>query len=226
MITLDKPTQSQTLTLAKGVGRLTVTARWVDNGDDRSDNDDLDLRAGILLPNGQMHWVASSHPGALESMPYARHLGDVRSASAAAPGEETIEVSPEISRRLGGRVGLIFSVYSAIENGAVSVASLRPTMRIVFAGQTVECAYVFKDVPEFVYTYVIGVVVIDGTNVTIRPSGITSPPGSEATPWLRWDGANVRESFDGAAVFKNGRGASFMGRLLGMGGGANRFTNA
>lgn len=225
MITLDKPTQSHRLTLAKSAGRLTVTARWIDNGDGRSDNDDLDLRAGILLPNGQMHWVACSHPGSLHSMPYARHLGDVRSASVDAPGEETIEVAPDISRRFSGRVGLIFSVYSAIENGAVSIAALRPTMRIAFGDQVVECAYVFKEVPQYVYTYVIGVAVIDGLDVTIRPSGMTSPPASEATPWLRWDDAGVRESFDGAAVFKNGRGASFMGRLLGMGGGTNRFVN-
>jgi tellurite resistance protein TerA len=226
MITLDKPSQSQKLSLTKGAGRLTVTARWIDNGDGRSDNDDLDLRAGVLLPNGQMHWVACSHPGAIESMPYARHLGDVRGASLAAPGEETIEVSTEISQRLGGRVAMIFSVYSAIENGAVSIAALRPTMRIVHGDQHVECAYVFKEVPKNVYTYVVGVAIVDGRNVTIRPSGMTSPPGSEATPWLRWEGAGVRESFDGAAVFKNGRGASFVGKFLGMGGGKNKYVNA
>ena len=219
-ITLTKPNDSHRLSLAKSSEPIRVTARWIDNGDAKDDNDDLDLRAGLLMPDGQMLWVACSHPGGLGGPPYARHLGDVRSASVDAPGEEIIEVSPEISQQAGGPVALIFSVYSAISNGPVSIASLKPEMSIEYGSERVDCALDFRADPNAtrkgVYTYVIGVVEIDGADVSIRPSGMVSDPGSEKTPWLSWDGARAVETMDGAPVFKDGKGVGMMGRLFGL----------
>ena len=219
-ITLTKPNDSHRLSLEKSDRPIRVTARWIDNGDDQDDNDDLDLRAGLLLPDGRMQWVACSHPGSLDAVPFARHLGDVQSASVDAPGEEIIEVSPEISRRAGGPVALIFSVYSAISNGPVSIASLKPEMSIEYGNQRVDCAMDFTADPratqQGVYTYVIGVAEIDDSGVSIRPSGMVSEPGSEKTPWLAWDGGRAVESIDGAPVFKSGKGVGLVGRLFGM----------
>ncbi len=219
-VTLTKPDDSHRLSLAKSGQPIRVTARWIDNGDGKDDNDDLDLRAGMLLPDGRMHWVACSHPGSLDAPPFARHLGDVRSASVDAPGEEIIEVSPEISQRAGGPVAMVFSVYSAISNGPVSIASLKPEMSIEYGSERVDCALDFTADPRAtqkgVYTYVIGVVEIDGSSVAIRPSGIVSDPGSEKTPWLAWNGSRAQETMDGAPVFKSGKGVGMMGRLFGM----------
>jgi tellurite resistance protein TerA len=219
-ITLTKPDQSHRLSLEKADQPIRVTARWIDNGDGKDDNDDLDLRAGLLMPDGRMQWVACSHPGSLEAHPFARHLGDVRSASVDAPGEEIIEVSPEISQRLGGAVALVFSVYSAISNGPVSIASLKPEMSIEYGPDRVDCALDFNADPKAtqkaVYTYVIGVVEIDGASVSIRPSGLVSDPGSEKTPWLAWQNGRAVESMTGAPVFKSGKGVGLMGRMFGM----------
>ncbi|MCE6957750.1 hypothetical protein LAZ40_01575 [Cereibacter sphaeroides] len=217
-ITLTKRGEGARISLAKAVpGPIRISATWFDNGDARSDNDDLDLRAGILLPDGTMHWLAASHPGSLTALPFARHCGDIRKASASDPGTEIIEVDPEIFAKLGGPVGMVFSVYSAMSNGDVSIASLKPRMRIEHGGQSVDCVYAFEDgaAAAQVYTYVIGTVDIDAGGVDVRLSGLTSAKGSEDTPWIERKPEGLVVSFDGTPVFKKGRG--LFGRFLGAG---------
>ena len=56
VVKLDKPGSSHKVSLEKGPSApkvIRVSATWVDNGDG-SDNDDLDLRIGILRPDGRM----------------------------------------------------------------------------------------------------------------------------------------------------------------------------
>ncbi|MBN0617286.1 stress response protein TerZ, partial [Pseudomonas aeruginosa] len=91
-----------------------------------------------------------------------------------------------ISHLMGGKVALVCSVYSAVDNGAVSVASLKPKMRMEYGDEVVECAFEFKGgfFSSLVYTYVLGMIEIDGDEIRISPSGVTSKTGSEATPWL------------------------------------------
>lgn len=217
-VTLSKKGASSRITLDKHVGGIIrITATWIDNGDNRSDNDDLDLRAGVLVPDGSMHWLAASHPGRLAEMPYARHLGDVRSATKDAPGTETIEVDSAISHKLCGPVGMVFSVYSAISNGPVSIASLKPVMSIEYGGKVVDCEYSFPDGKEAnrVYTYVIGTILIDKDDLDVRLSGLTSARGSENTPWIVRDGRNLIVTFDGCPVFKKGR--TMFARMIGAG---------
>ena len=223
-VVLTKSGESSKISLHKASnGPIRVTATWVDNGDGQDNNDDLDLRAGILMPNGSMHWLAASHPGSLTQSPFARHLGDVREVSRDAPGTEIIEVDPQIAQRVGGPVALVFSVYSAVSNGAVSVASLHPVMRVEHGGQTVECAYSFPDgkAAHNVYTYVIGTIAIDGDNLDVQLSGATSPAGSEKTPWIARTAKGLDVSFDGPPVFKEG--ITFAARLLGVG--SKKYSN-
>lgn len=203
-IVLNKPDQSHKVILGRDTANtFVVRAQWTDNGDTSGDNDDLDLRVGLLLPDGQMQMVHADDLGVLSRPPYVEHQGDVRQ-----PGEEVVKVRADISRLLGGRVALVFSVYSAVQNGVVSVASLRPRMRMEFGSQTVECIYDFahsvnRATEHCIYTYVIGTAVIDGDTVEIRASGVVSSPHSEATPRLRW--SNKREpilTMDGPELFK------------------------
>ncbi|MEY4588522.1 MAG: hypothetical protein RL497_598 [Pseudomonadota bacterium] len=206
-VTLTKPNQSHKVTLIKGASapkKIIVSATWVDNGDNR-DNDDLDLRVGILLPDGRMKIIqAPDKAGSFNSEPYVVHTGDVTTASASAPGVETVEVNPDISMRLGGKVALVFSVYSAISNGAVSIASLKPKMRMEYGDQIVECAMEFKESfgSSLIYTYVIGLIEIDQNDIHLRPSGETSKKMSEATPWLVWQKEVPKLTMDGPPVFK------------------------
>lgn len=225
-VSLTKATQTHRISLEKtpdAPRQLVVRAQWIDNGDNSSDNDDLDLRAGILAPDGRMHWVACTHMGALDRAPYARHQGDVQSASVAAPGEELIFVNPEVARHFGGPVAMVFSVYSALSNGAVAVASLAPRMTIEYGEQRVECAFDFKSGPTAsnpnIYTYVIGVVDFTDDGVSIRPSGLVSDPGSENTPWLTRDPkGGLQETMQGPPVFKGGGSkAKMFAKLLGAG---------
>jgi tellurite resistance protein TerA len=204
-------------------GPITVTAVWTDNGDGRDNNDDLDLRAGILMPDGCVHWLAASHPGALDAHPYARHQGDVRGASQAAPGTETIAINPAIASLVGGPVAMVFSVYSAVSNGAVSIASLKPVMRVQHGDQVVECSYSFPDGKDAqgVYTYVIGTIACTAEGVDVQLSGATSPPNSESTPWIAMGPTGPTITFDGPPVFKAGR--TFLARL--MGSGPHRYAN-
>lgn len=208
-VSLQKANDTAKISLSKtSSDRIVVKAQWVDNGDDSDENDDLDLRAGVLLPDGKMYWLDCSYPGNINAMPFARHMGDVQSASAKAPGEETIEVNPHIAVQFDGRpVAMVFSVYSAVGNGVVSVASLRPRMRIQYQNQVVECCYDFNSGPnasrEDIYTYVIGLAIISPDSVVIRPSGVVSEPSSEATPWLTWAGGDVRLTMNGPVVMKD-----------------------
>lgn len=217
-VSLTKQGESSKISLKKGNNDLIrVKATWIDNGDQRSDNDDLDLRAGILMPNGKMHWLSASHPGSLNAIPFARHLGDVRQATKDEPGTEIIEISPDISKNIGGAVGLVFSVYSAISNGPVSIASLKPVMSIENGNHIVECNYDFPDgkVAKGVYTYVIGTLDIDGETISVRLSGLTSQKGSEDTPWIERKAGNLEVSFDGVPVFKSGR--NLFAKMIGVG---------
>ncbi|MDF5996879.1 hypothetical protein P4200_30020 [Pseudomonas aeruginosa] len=104
---------------------------------------------------------------------------------------------------MGGKVALVCSVYSAVDNGAVSVASL-PKMRMEYGDEVVECAFEFKGgfFSSLVYTYVLGMIEIDGDEIRISPSGVTSKTGSEATPWLTRKGDRVELTMDGPHVFK------------------------
>jgi len=209
-ISLTKPGQTHKLSLAKGAGapkKLIVKATWVDNGDGDDDNDDLDLRVGILLPDGRMRCIqAPEKSGSFDAMPYVRHLGDVTNATGREPATETVEVNPALAQFYGGTVGLVFSVYSALANGAVSVASMRPKMVMEYGEQVVECAFDFRDASaagdDDVYTYVIGLARVSADSIVLEPSGKTSEPDSEATPWLRWQGDSLQLAFDGPVVFK------------------------
>jgi len=181
----------------------------VDNGDRRSDNDDLDLRAGILWPDGRFEMVHCEERGHLDAAPYLLHGGDIRAGSAAQPGSETMQLNPAISRRAGGPVAVVFSVYSSVANGAVSINTLQPSMRIQHAGHSVECKLDFSkraDDPAWdgVYTYVLGMVIASGDSLEIVQGGQKSEEDSEATPLLRWDqpGKPVL-SIDGPELFKD-----------------------
>ena len=184
-----------------------VKATWTDNGDGDDANDDLDLRVGYLLPSGKMSFIqAPDRSGLFDASPYVRHLGDVTSTLTASPATETVEVNPKIGQLLGGPVALVFSVYSALANGAVSVGSMAPKMVMEYGNQTIECAF---DLPDSaaaresnIYTYVIGVVEIDGDSISLFPSGKTLYPDVEWTPWLTRAGSTVKVSMDGPAVFK------------------------
>lgn len=207
IITLDKPGTSHKVSLEKGPSApkmIRVSATWIDNGDGQ-DNDDLDLRIGILRPDGQMSIIqAPDKRGAFDADPFVFHTGDVVSASSSAPGVETVEINPAISQRMGGKVALVCSVYSAVGNGAVSVASLKPKMRMEYGDQVVECAFEFKGgfFSSAVYTYVIGLIEIDLDHIELSPSGTTSKTGSEATPWLTRKGEKLQLTMDGPHVFK------------------------
>jgi tellurite resistance protein TerA len=217
-VTLMKSGASSRISLDKFAGGVVrVTATWIDNGDRRSDNDDLDLRAGILMPDGSMHWLAASHPGGLTASPFARHMGDVRSATRDAPGTEIIEVDAGISHKLGGPVGLVFSIYSAISNGPVSIASLKPTMTVEYRGNVIRCEYSFPDgkAAKGVYTYVIATMLVDRDELDVKLSGVTSAAGSENTPWITRSETDLTVTFDGSPVFKKGR--TMLSRMLGAG---------
>ena len=209
-ISLTKAGQTHKVSLAKGAGapkKLIVRATWTDNGDGDDDNDDLDLRVGLLLPDGRMRFIqAPERAGSFEAMPYVLHRGDVTSASGKEPATETVEVNPALAQFYGGTVGLVFSVYSALGNGAVSVASMRPKMVMEYGEQIVECAFDFRQSPaagdDTVYTYVIGLARVSADSIVLEPSGRTSEPDCEATPWLRWQGESLQLDFNGPVVFK------------------------
>ena len=209
-IQLEKTGQSHRINLNKNNHEyLKIEAIWVDNGDGRSDNDDLDLRVGFMLQNqNQMGYVwCPSQQGALESHPFIQHQGDITGASISQPGKETVLVHPDIANKLGGKVALVFSVYSAVSNGVVSIASLQPKMRMQYGDQLVECVFnssvSAKAKSRFVYTYVIGVAIIDEQGITLQHSGMTSGRFSENTPRIIWkkDGT-VDIKVDGDPMFK------------------------
>ena len=209
-VSLTKVGQTHKVSLEKGAGapkKLIVKATWVDNGDGDNDNDDLDLRVGLLLPDGKMKFItAPDAPGSFKSAPYILHLGDTVSASAKEPATEVVEVNPDIAKLSGGQVVLVFSVYSALSNGAVSVASMRPKMVMQYGEQIVECDFDFRTSKyandDTVYTYVIGMAVINEDSIILAPSGKTSDPDSENTPWILMNGSAPRVEVIGPVVFK------------------------
>ena len=208
-VTLDKPGSEHRINLTKGGNdHLVVEAIWTDNGDASVNNDDLDLRVGILAHNSKdMSYIhAPEQIGSLTAMPYIQHQGDIKVASINEPGKETVLVNPDIAKYYGGKVALVFSVYSAVSNGAVSIASLQPKMRMKYQDQVIECVFNIKASPKtkssFVYTYVIGIAIIDEDGITLQHSGETSKRGSEATPKLTWKGDKLGLKIDGAAMFK------------------------
>ena len=210
-VTLDKPGSEHRINLTKGSSdHLIVEAIWIDNGDASANNDDLDLRVGILAQNGKaMSYVhAPEQSGSLSRMPYIEHQGDIKVASANEPGKETVLVSSDIAKHYGGKVALVFSVYSAVSNGAVSIASLQPKMRMQYKDQIIECVFNIKASPKaksnLVYTYVIGIAIIDEQGITLQHSGETSKRMSEATPQLAWKGDKVELKIDGVPMFKSG----------------------
>ena len=208
-VNLEKAGASAKIDLGKKAGEIIATATWVDNGDKRDDNDDLDLRAGLLYPNGSMSIITCTKPGSLLGTPFIFHQGDIKSASLDQPGQEIMKVSPQIADKLGGDCAIVFSIYSAIANGPVAIASLKPKMTLQYGGQTVNCNLDFTldkaAKKQGVYTYVIGLAVIRNGQIEISPGGQVSQPGSEATPWLQWDGnGGAQLTMDGPAVIKSG----------------------
>lgn len=207
-VTLTKKDEQHRISLTKKDSSFIVEAIWVDNGDGYDDNDDLDLRVGILV-EGQntMHYVHAPHQsGSLTNFPFVRHLGDVRQASVNEPATEKVEVNTNIAKLIGGRVALVFSVYSAVSNGIVSIASLQPRMRMQYENQTVECVFNAKVSPQAqrqdVYTYVIGLAIIDENGIVLQHPGLTSKPTSEATPRLVWEKGQPIIYMDGQPIFK------------------------
>lgn len=116
-------------------------------------------------------------------------------------------VHPDIAKKMGGKVALVFSVYSAVSNGAVSIASLQPKMRMQYGNQIVECVFnssvSAKAKSRFVYTYVIGTAIIDENGITLEHSGLTSSRFSENTPRIIWDKkGKIDIKVDGKPMFK------------------------
>ena len=208
-VILDKPNLTHRVNLNKQDCSFIVEAQWIDNGDQKQDNDDLDLRVGLLV-EGKDHMIyihAPAECGDLHQFPYIKHLGDVRTATAKQPGIERVEVNTRIADYLGGRVGLVFSVYSAISNGIVSIGALQPKMRMQYQDQLVESIFnpdvSPKAASRFVYTYVIGTAIIDQNAIELQHSGMTSRRLSEATPRLIWDKGTLSVKMDGPALFKS-----------------------
>lgn len=215
-VTLTKRDEQHRINLSKKDGSFIVEAIWVDNGDGRNDNDDLDLRVGILVEGqSKMHYVhAPQQSGSLTHFPFVRHLGDVTQASVNEPATEKVEVNTNIAKLIGGRVALVFSVYSAVSNGVVSIASLQPKMRMQYENQTVECVFNAKVSSQAqrrdVYTYVIGLAIIDENGIVLQHSGLTSKPSSEATPRLVWEKGHPMIYMDGQPIFKTNVGLASM----------------
>lgn len=210
-VALTQTGESSRISLDKGPSVICVSATWVDNCDERDDNADRDRRARILMPGGSVHWLAASHKGSLDVASCARHMGDVTSASAHGSGTEVVS---DISGKLGSPVGMVFSFYSAISNGAISIASLKPEMSITYQGREVTWAYRFPDGKDAkgVYPYMIGTVLFDGDHLDVGLSCLTSPKGNENTPWISRNGKGLGVSFDGSPVFKKGR--TMMSRIV------------
>lgn len=188
-ISLSKDSPSTKISLKKdvdGSNMIEVSTLWFDNGDGNSGNDDLDLRVGLLLPDGRMTLIHAGELGSLDNKPYIAHGGDVRVVQGSC-GVEKVKVNPKISHLLGGKVAIVFSVYSAVSNGAVSVASLRPKMEIKTKDHLISCEFNNSiSSNSSIYTYVIGMVIIEGDELTVKQLGLTSKPRSEETPWMVW----------------------------------------
>ena len=153
---------------------------------------DLDLRAGLLLPDGRMALVVAENAKSLAEKPYVLHSGDAR-GRAGETSSESMRINPLIGSFLKGRVALVFAVHSAAANGPVSVADLKPRMEVRSSEGYFECSFAPSGkAGGLVYTYAIGMVAICAGKMQIKQLGQASAPMSEATPWLEWDG---REAF-------------------------------
>jgi hypothetical protein len=93
-------------------------------------------------------------------------------------------------------------------------------MRLEYGNQVVECNFDFSQLKQsqsgffskfsspqnddiYIYTYVIGLAIVDGQSIEIKPSGMVSAPHSEATPRLSWAlNGDVNLAIDGNPVFK------------------------
>jgi tellurite resistance protein TerA len=79
-------------------------------------------------------------------------------------------------------------------------------MRMQYGDQVVECVFnssvSAKAKSRFVYTYVIGVAIIDQDGITLQHSGLTADRFSESTPRLIWQGDQVTVKVDGPSFFK------------------------
>lgn len=153
---------------------------------------DLDLRAGLLLPDGRMALIVAENAKSLAEKPFVAHSGDV-AGRGGQTSSESIRINPLIGSFLKGRVALVFAVHSPAANGPVSVADLKPRMEVSTSEGYFECSFAPSGkAGSLVYTYVIGMVAISAGKMKIKQLGAASQPGSEATPWLEWDG---REPF-------------------------------
>lgn len=219
-ISLNKDNKKIAISLSKDSSSnqmIEVSTKWFDNGDGNAGNDDLDLRVGLLLPDGRMTLIHAGELGSLDKKPYIQHSGDVQVVQGS-EGVEKVLVNPKISHLLGGKVGIVFSVYSAVSNGAVSVASLRPMMELKTKDHFIQCEFNKSTSKNpTIYTYVIGMIVIDGDNLTVEQLGVTSKMMSEATPWLEWDkGSDMPvmeikgpQHFKGQKISENSSGGLF-----------------
>ncbi len=197
MITLKKPNEKASISLSKGSNSeqfIKVSATWEGRGD-------LDLRAGILLPNGETHFIDCNNAGDINSMPYIKHLGDIVNANS---GEEVILVNKDIAKHHGGAVHIIFSVYSAVTNGNVSIKQLKPKLAITGASDEVSCDFFCKGGADSCYTYTLAVISLEENKATIRADQQLSKSGSENTPWITLSKGEVKVDYTGNPVFKSG----------------------
>lgn len=190
-ISLTKESSTTKLSLSKDIDNnnlIEISAIWYDNGDKNIDNDDLDLRVGLLLPDGRMTLIhGDKDVGSLDKKPFVKHSGDVKVVQNSF-GLEKIYINPNISKLFGGKIAIVVSVYSALDNGVVSVASLKPKMEIKTTNHHISCEFNSSiSSNPLIYTYVIGMLVIDNDNLIAKQLGTLSKPMSEATPWLTWN---------------------------------------
>lgn len=190
-ISLTKDSSPAKISLTKDMesgNMIELSAIWYDNGDGNSNNDDLDLRVGLLMPDGRMTLIQGGGDlGSLNNKPYIQHSGDVQVVQGS-EGLEKVRINPNISKLFGGKVAIVVSVYSAVSNGVVSVASLKPKMEIKTKDSHITCEFNTSiSSNPMIYTYVIGMIVIDGDNLIVKQLGTRSKAMSEATPWLTWN---------------------------------------
>tara|TARA_B100000749_G_scaffold266199_1_gene242012 strand:+ start:169 stop:855 length:687 start_codon:yes stop_codon:yes gene_type:complete len=196
VITLTKPNQTATINLKKtsDTNEIRVSTFWKGAGD-------LDLRAALLLPNGEMHFLDCNYYGSKDSKPYAKHLGDILNTNS---GEEVIVVNKDIAKHFGGEVHIVFSVYSAISNGDISIEQLAPSLKIEGAGDDVACDFYTKGNSGSCYTYTLAVVSFKEDSLTVTSQQLLSPRSSENTPWITLTKEGPTVAYTGNPIFKKG----------------------
>lgn len=206
MISLNKDGQSHAISLSKGEDLIVAKAFW-------NTSADLDLRVSVLDAKGNVHYFDANNAPTINQAPFIQHMGDVESGTGG--GMEEMRLSPEkMAEYFGGKCAVVFSVYSAVANGPVSVASMAPTMTVSGGGETVECDLKANASAAAqksnVYTYVVGMVTVDGDKVTVQAVDLASDPGSEQTPWPKWEGTHAVVEIVGPGVSKNDDGLVLM----------------